>query len=120
MNNNLERALLYIYCKNDNVSIASSPSWESCVYFQNKLTSIYLDIRCIRTDDNSYIYNLLVSQRGKDQINMDEIDHFKQSLFAFVSKDQENKWDWNEDSRCYQLDLLYRDALLSVINSLMD
>jgi len=51
---------------------------------------------------------------------MDELDHFKQSLLAFVSKDQENKWDWNEDSRCYQLDLMYRDALLSVINSLMD
>ena len=117
-NMNLYHELLDIYGKNDNWTIEIWPSWESCVYFQNKLTSIYLDIRCIRTNDNSYIYNLLVSQRGKDQINMDELDHFKQSLLAFVSKDQENKWDWNEDSRCYQLDLMYRDALLSVINSL--
>ena len=117
-NMNLYHELLDIYGKNDNWTIEIWPSWESCVYFQNKLTSIYLDIRCIRTDDNSYIYNLLVSQRGKDQITKDEIDYFKQSLLAFVSKDQENKWDWNEDSRCYQLDLMYRDALLSVINSL--
>jgi hypothetical protein len=118
-NMNLYHELKENYTKNGEWVIDWWPSWDSsCVYFQNKMTSIYIDIRCLRNSDDSYRFNFSVSQRGKDQISIDGLDSFKNTLFDFVSKRSENVWIWNDDNRCFQTDIVNRDTMLTIISSL--